>query len=119
MLSMILTVLLQASSASLSFEEAEALARRDEATLQGEMASQFFDEQGKATGRALINCGVKEAREASGLTVVMRLDADGHVTKTWLNKPSALGRCFEKELKSATFPMEGREEFYTFIGFNF
>lgn len=96
-----------------------ALARRDEATLQGEIASQFFDKQGKATGHALINCGVKEAREASGLTVVMRLNADGHVTKTWLNKPSVLGRCFEKELKSATFPMEGREEFYTFIGFNF
>ena len=119
MLSMTLAVLLQASSAIVSFEEAEALARRDEATLHGETASQFFDKQGKATGRALINCGVKEAREASGLTVVMRLDADGRVTKTWLNKPSALGRCFEEELKSATFPMEGREEFYTFIGFNF
>jgi hypothetical protein len=119
MLSMILTALLQTSSAGMSFEEAEALARRDEATLQGELASKFFDIQGKATGRALVACGVRKAREASGLTVVMRLNAEGRVTQTWLNKPSALGRCFEEQLGSSEFPVSGRAEFYTFVGFDF
>ena len=70
-------------------------------------------------GLALVNCGVKEAPEASGLRVVMRLDAEGRVTKTWLNNPSVLGQCFERQLQQASFPTDGRAEFYTFIGFSF
>lgn len=119
MSALLLAAAVQATSADLSIEQAEALARRDEATLQGERESEFFDEQGKATGRALVKCGVVKAREASGLRVVMRLDAEGRVTKTWLNKQSALGECFEKELHSAVLPTDGRPEFYTFIGFSF
>lgn len=114
-----LAAILQISSGDISIEQAEAFASRDEATLQGEEASEFFDKQGKAIGMALYKCGVKEAREASGLMVVMRLDAQGRVTRAWLNKQSVLGQCFERELQLATFPTDGRPEFYTFIGFSF
>lgn len=114
-----LAALLQLTSGDITIDQAEELAKRDEATLRGDLASEFFDRQGKALGLALYNCGVTEAREASGLRVVMRLDAHGYVTRTWLNKPSALGECFEKELQSAVFPTDGRPDFYTFVGFNF
>ncbi|HEX7802605.1 MAG TPA: hypothetical protein VF471_07615 [Pseudoxanthomonas sp.] len=119
MSTLVLAALLQLASGDIPIEQAEALARRDEATLQGEQASEFFDKQGKALGMALYKCGVTEVGEASGLRVVMRLDAQGRVTRTWLNKPSVLGQCFEKELQSAAFPTDGRPEFYTFIGFSF
>ncbi len=115
----LLAVLLQITSGDIPIEHAEALARRDEATLEGEVASEFFLNQGKTLGRALLNCGVKEVREASGLRVVLRLDAQGRVARTWLNKQSVLGRCFEKQLQSAIFSTDGRQEFYTFIGFTF
>lgn len=115
----VLVALLQLTSGDISIGQAEAFARRDEETLSVEHSSEFFDKQGKALGRALYNCGVTEAREATGLMVVMKLDAQGRVTKTWLNKPSSLGQCFEKELQSSIFPTDGRPEFYTFIGFNF
>ena len=119
MSNLFLAAALKISSGDLSTAQAEAVARRDEATLSGERASEFFDAQRKATGRALVNCGVTEAHQASGLRVVMRLDAQGRVTKTWLNKQSELGLCFEKELQSATFPTYGWSEFYTFTGFSF
>jgi len=86
MSAILLTALLQITSGDIPIEQAEALARRDEATLRGELASELFDKQGKALGMALVNCGVKEVREASGLRVVLRLDAQGRVTRTWLNK---------------------------------
>ncbi|MBD9480134.1 hypothetical protein [Pseudoxanthomonas sp. PXM02] len=119
MSALLIATLLQLASSDISIEQAEALARRDEATLHGEEESDFFDKQGNAMGKALANCGVKEAREASGLKVVMRLDVHGRVAQTWLNKPSVLGQCFERELQSATFPTGGRAGFYTFIGFTF
>lgn len=119
MSSLLLATLLQLTSGDISLEQAEVLARRDEATLEGEQESDFFDKQGKAIGRALANCGAEKAQEASGLRVVMRLDAQGRVARTWLNNPSVLGQCFERELQSAAFPTDGRLEFYTFIGFSF
>ena len=119
MFAIAMSALLQATSGDMPIEQAEAFARRDEATLSGDFADAFFDRQGKAMGRALVNCGAAGAHEASGLKVVMKLDAQGQVTKTWLNKSTVLGQCFERELQSATFPMDGRSEFYTFIGFTF
>jgi hypothetical protein len=119
MLSLLLITTLQVGSADLSIAEAEALARRDEASLTGDVSSEFFDRQGKALGIALYKCGAKSAREAAGLELVMRLDAQGHVTKTWLNKATSLGQCFEKEIQSFDFPSDGRTEFYTFINFNY
>jgi hypothetical protein len=120
MTSFILAAFLQLTSGGdIPLEQAESLARRDEATLQGEQLSNLSDQQGVALGRALVNCGVTDVDDASGLRVVMRLDAQGRVTKTWLNKQSVLGRCFEKELQSAVFSTDGRPEFYTFIGFSF
>ena len=119
MFAIVMSAFLQASSGHMPIEQAEALARRDEASLSGDFAGALSDRQGKVLGRALVNCGVEEAHQASGLRVVMRLDAQGQVTKTWLNKSTVLGQCFEKELQSATFPTDGRPEFYTFIGFTF
>ena len=119
MSAIVLAAILLIAPGDISIEQAETFASRDEATLQGEQAAEFFEQQGKALGMALYKCGVKEACEASGLMVVMRLDARGRVTRTWLNKQSVLGQCFEKELLSATFPTDGRPEFYTFIGFDF
>lgn len=104
---------------SLSIAEAEALARRDEKTLDEELAARFFNMQGKAMGQALVRCGVNNVREAAGLMVVMRLNRRGEVTATWLNTPTELGLCFERELTSAVLPADGRSEFYTFIHLNY
>ena len=115
----LLAAVLELSAGGISITEAEAFAKRDEATLHGGLQTRFFNEQGKALGRSLIKCGVTDVRQASGLLVVMKLDGNGRVTKTWLNNPSVVGRCVEKEIQSAVLPTDGRPEFYTFIGLKF
>lgn len=119
MSTLLLTALLQAATGDMTISQAETLARRDEATLQGELSSRFFADQDKAVGRSLVACGVTSAREVAGIMIVMRLNEHGQVTKTWLNKPSPLGQCFEKELQSEVMQTDGRSELYSFVNFNF
>ena len=51
--------------------------------------------------------------------IVMRLNEHGHVTMTWLNKPSPLGQCIETKLRSEVIQTDGRTELYSFVNFNF
>lgn len=103
----------------MTLAQAEARARVDEAALHGDLSTRFFAQQRKAVGRSLVACGVVEAREVAGILVVMQLNEHGQVTKTWLNKPSPLGQCFETELRSEMMWLDGRSEFYTFVNFGF
>jgi hypothetical protein len=119
MSSLLLAILLQASSGEMNIAQAETLARRDEATLEGDISSRFFADQEKAVGKAMVACGVKAAREMTGIMVVMRLDKHGQVVKTWLNKPSDLGKCFQARLESAVMQTDGRPELYSFVNFKF
>ncbi len=119
MSSLLLTILLQATAGDMTIAQAEALARRDEATLQGETSSRFFAGQDKAVGRAMVACGVNAAQEMAGIKVVMLLDEHGQVERTWLNSPSELGKCFAAKLGSEAFQTDGRSKFYTFVNFNF
>ena len=119
MSSLLLAVLLQAASGDMTITQAETLARRDEATLEGEISSKFFADQDKAVGKAMVACGVKTAREMAGIMVVMRLNKQGRVTRTWLNKPSELGQCFRTRLESAVMQTDGRPELYSFVNFKF
>ena len=119
MSTLLLAALLQATTGDMSIAQAEALARRDEATLQGELSSRFFADQDKAVGRSLVACGVTSPREVAGIMVVMRLNERGQVTRTWLNKPSTLGQCFETKLRSEVIQTDGRSELYSFVNFKF
>ena len=119
MSSLLLVTLLQLSSLNLSLSQAEILARRDEASLSADLTSEFANRQGTAVGFALHKCGAKSARQAAGLKVVMKLDAEGLVKKTWLNKSTKFSRCFEKQVRLFVLPTDGRPEFYSFINFNF
>jgi hypothetical protein len=116
---LLLAALLQAATGDITIAEAEALARRDEATLHGEISSRFFADQGKAVGRSLVACGVNSPREVAGIMVVIRLNERGQVTRTWLNKQTSLGQCFETRLQSEVMQTDGRSEFYSFVNFNF
>jgi hypothetical protein len=107
MSTLVLAALLQLASGDIPIEQAEALARRDEATLQGEQASEFFDKQGKALGMALYKCGVTEVGEASGLRVVMRLDAQGRVTKTCLTSQVCWANVLRRSSNRPLFPQMG------------
>ena len=119
MSSLLLAILLQASTGDMTIAQAEALARRDEATLHGEVSSRFFAAQDKAVGRAMVACGVNVAREMAGIMVVMQLNERGQVTRTWLNKPNDLGRCFEEKLQAEVMQTDGRSELYSFVNFKF
>lgn len=95
------------------------MARKDEASLPTESAKEFFERQDRIVGRALVACGVSNAQQAAGILVVLKLDQEGNVVESWLEKPSKVGACFEKELQKSAMPADGRSEFYTFIHFDF
>ena len=119
MSTLLLAAFLQAATGEMTIAQAEELARRDEATLQGDLSSRFFADQGKAVGRSLVACGVDSPRAVAGIMIVMRLNEHGHVTRTWLNKPSPLGQCIETKLRSEVIQTDGRSELYSFVNFNF
>ncbi len=116
---LVLATLLQLGSSQLSLAQAETLARRDEASLSAALTSDFAARQGTSVGSALRLCGAANLRQAAGLKIIMRLDAQGRVTKTWLNKSTTLGRCLDRRVQSFVLPTDGRPEFYSFINFNF
>ena len=118
MTSLLLATLLQLSASQLSIAQAETLARRDEASLSAALTSAFAARQGKAVGSALYQCGATHLRQAAGLKIIMRLDAQGRVTKTWLNTTTRLGRCLDRHVQSFVLPTDGRPEFYSFINFS-
>jgi hypothetical protein len=118
MSAILMAAFIQLASA-LGIDEAEANARRDEASLSEEFQGAFAANQRNAIGRSLVTCGVEEAREVAGVMVVLKLDADGRVVESWLNEQTEIGTCFEREISKFVFPADGRPEFYTFINFDF
>lgn len=116
---MLVAALVMSASAQLPLQEALATARRDEASLPAKQANEFFDRQDKIVGSALVACGVSSAQQAAGILVVLKLDQEGNVVETWLEKASKIGTCFEKELRKSRMPADGRAEFYTFVHFDF
>jgi hypothetical protein len=102
------------SSSTLSYNQAKALADRDENSLSPAQTQQLIASQGKAGGEAHASClspGGK--KDLSPYTVVMELDSGGKVVRTWLSGTSPLAICFNKEMATKSLFSPPRMPFYT------
>ena len=87
--------LAQAAGKPLDYREAKLLADRQEASLTSEQTSRLIASQAAVAGNAFAPCIPKPPPQAlPSFTVVLKLDASGRVTGTWLlgETEFALGR---------------------------
>jgi len=91
------------SASALSFEEAKALADKQEAALTPSQTQALIASQGKVAGPAFAACmPVPLPKSMPSFTIVMSLDATGKVQTTWLKGGAELGTCIERKFAAAT-----------------
>jgi len=101
-------------SASLSYEQAKALADRDEGALTQSDSQQLLASQGKAGGEAHASCvSPSSQKDLSAYTVVMELNSSGKVVHTWLQGTSVLAVCFNAEMAKKSLFTPPHAPFYT------
>lgn len=118
MKNVILLVLLvsvtSAFASELSYEQAKALADKDEASLSSELMQSLIAAQGKAGSEAHAVCLTPETRQdSSPYTVVMELNSTGKVVRTWLHGNSPLAICFDREMSQKSLFVPPHAPFYT------
>jgi len=103
-----------AFASELSYEQAKALADKDEASLSSELMQALIAAQGKAGGEAHAACLTPETRQdSSPYTVVMELNSTGKVIRTWLLGNSPLAICFNREMSHKSLFAPPHTPFYT------
>jgi len=56
-----------------------------------------------------------KAPSLSSFIVVVKLNQDGSVRKTWSNNDSRFAKCYEKELSKSSFPRPPYIPYFTFV----
>ena len=103
-----------AFAADLTFDQAQALASKDSASLNGDQMATAVASQSKASSVALDKCPkpVKKADFAS-FVIVMELDAAGKVTHTWLQGNTPAATCFNDVMSHQTYSKPPHAPFYS------
>lgn len=117
-----LSLLLLAASAraapDLEFSDAKRLADRDEASLSAQQMEALV-----ASQRSLLDAGAAVCAtprpDLSPFVVVVELDADGKVVRTWLQGNSPLAICFRKYVAQRSVAAPPRSPFYSSIELSF
>lgn len=101
-----------AQAATLTYEQAKALADRDEASLANPQA--LVESQGNAAGPSFAKCPPESSHpDLSPFTVVMELDKSGKVVRTWLRGSSPIAVCFRQQMSTKSLFKPPRAPFYT------
>lgn len=108
------------AASSLSFSQAKALADLDEASLSATYSHRLVESQEKASNHAFSVCLPFRASEVlQSFTVVIELDAQGHVQQMWGQGETELARCVEGELAQAVYFHPPKVPFYASFDFIF
>lgn len=118
-MTVLLFLALQLATASLSYEQAKALADAHEASLSPSAKNVLVKAQGDALGGAFAACGSRAESPIKPFTVVVHVDGTGAADQAWLQGDTALAQCVQKELVKATLPAADGQSFYTSYEFSF
>jgi len=97
-----------------SVDEAKAMADANEASLSRDLTEQLLESQGQALGTALAACG-RPHMDLAVFTVVLSLNADGSVKRSWRKGDTYLAKCMHAALDASGLAGEWPEPFYTSI----
>lgn len=102
----------QLTAADISFAQAKSFADQYEAAISPRDKATLVETQGKALDDAVATCGpIKGAPPP--FTIVAYVTPAGATDRTWRSGESALAKCFEQKLSSATLPVAAGKAFYT------
>ncbi|MGN2249172.1 hypothetical protein LQ772_02765 [Frateuria edaphi] len=118
MIAMFVFFAMSAATPQLGFDQAKALADKNEASLDRAMSSRLLGAQGKALEAAMTACARPDA-DVSKFTVVLSLNADGSTEASWLQGTTALAKCVQSELAGAGLAGRWPTPFYTSFELSF
>ena len=102
----------------LEYADAKALADKDEASLSSQQGVEMRAAQGALLESGAATCATPNP-DLSALVVVVELDVQGKVVRTWLQGNSPLAICLRKYAATQTLPAPPRAPFYTSMELSF
>lgn len=91
-----MVMLAQAVAGDAGYEQVRALAQRDEASLAPAAYAEMLDSMSRVGGASFTRCMPTPAAQAlAPFTVVLQLDAQGRVVRTWREGEEAVARCVD------------------------
>jgi hypothetical protein len=103
---------------ALEYAEVKALADKDEASLTPDASTNLLKSQGELLEAGAAACATPTP-DLSPFVVVMELDAQGKVLRTWLQGSSPIGACMRKYVSGKTLVVPPRAPFYTSLELSF
>ncbi|UGB38699.1 hypothetical protein [Frateuria soli] len=100
------------AASQMGFDEAKALADRNEASLDRQTSAQLVAAQGKALHEAVAACARPDA-DVLPFTVVLSLNGDGSTQASWLRGTTSLAKCVRNRLADTGLAGRWTTPFYT------
>jgi hypothetical protein len=105
-----------AGAAGLTYAQAQAQSDRDEASLSSAETEALLTAQGELIGNAVTACvDMRNPPDKIQVGVIMELNAQGQVVRTWRRDDDALSACFARKSEGVLLLLPPRTPFYTGI----
>ena len=109
-----------AAPARLEYTDARRLADADEKSVTGPAHDAMLAAQRRLLDAGVVECSLgNPQKDFSGFTIVMALDASGHVQRTWREGGSPLAICIQKYVRDKIVFVPPRAPFHTSLAISF
>lgn len=109
-----------AAPARLEYIDAKRLADADEKSVTGPAHDAMLAAQRRLLDAGVVECSLgNPQKDFSGFTIVMALDASGHVQRTWREGGSPLAICIQKYVRDKIVFVPPRAPFHTSLAISF
>ena len=106
--------------APLEYIDAKRLADADEKSVTGAAHEAMLAAQRTLLDAGVVECSLgKPQKDFSGFTIVMALDATGHVQRTWREGGSPLAICLQRYVRDKIVFIPPRAPFHTSLAISF
>lgn len=106
------------AEAALDYAQAKALADKDEVSLTQAESASLHKAQSELLDAGTAACATPRP-DLSPFVVVMELDAEGRVVRTWLQGSSPIGICLRKYVAGKVLIVPPRVPFHTSLELSF
>lgn len=106
------------AATALEYTEAKVLADKDESSLPRAQSESLLKAQGELLEAGTASCATPKP-DLSSFTVVMELDGEGKVVRTWLQGSSPIGICLRKYVAGKFLLVPPKVPFHTSLELSF
>lgn len=106
--------------AAVEYIDAKRLADADEKSVTGPAHEAMLAAQRRLLDAGVVECSLgNPQKDFSGFTIVMQLDATGHVLRTWRQGGSPLAICIQRYVRDKVVFVPPRAPFHTSLAISF